>query len=101
MRQFAAFEMFDKTLHGGDEGDTPEGQFLMLSPITNMKDACFFILLRKQLNWVQVYHWISPISKSDYTLCIPYGIILLQKRIRKRFLGKMFKEIFFRRQYRH
>lgn len=84
---FAAYELYHPVLHGGSANDRPDGQCLMLWRITEMADICAAVLFGKRIGRVVPYEWTSPVTRSEYTLCTPLGIIILQREWRRRFLG--------------
>lgn len=86
---FVAYELFNKQLHGGEDGDIPEGHCLMLCRVSSLRDICFFVIVQKKIGLAYVYKWISPVTKSEYTLCVPKGIVVIQHRFRRRLAGRL------------
>lgn len=83
------YELFDTAKHGGSLEDTPIGHVLFHFRCVRS--------VRKPVGWVRLYHWISPVSRSEYTLCVPKGIITFQRSYRSRFLGRMHRRLEARR----
>lgn len=91
MKKYGLYERFDIQLHGGEIGDVPLNSFIFMVEVDNPNDLEFTLTRNIGMGIVTTYTWKSPISKSVYTLCAPNGIAILQRRIRKKFLGKYFR----------
>ena len=92
----AVYELYDPVLHGGEPGDVPEGQILLMYRIQNILDVAWFAIQQKHMGWVVPYTWKSPKSGSEYTLCTPFGIHILQRRVRQRFVARKARQLFHR-----
>jgi hypothetical protein len=93
---FAAYTAFNHIKHGGEPNDRPDNRYLYIMPIETIEDVTFAFLWGLHVGWVYRYEWTSPRSHSKYVLCIPKGIVILQRSIRKRFLTKRVKGLFYR-----
>ena len=93
---FAVYIAFDHTKHGGEPNDRPDNRYLYVMAVTSLADVTFALVWGLHVGWVYKYKWTSPQSSSEYTLCVPKGVVLLQRSIRKRFLARRLKGLFHR-----
>ena len=80
----AVYETFDPVIHGGPEGDRPDG-FCLYHFEVGKRHACG--PYRRSKTW-RVGHgfpfpWQSP-SGREYTIFLPRGIVAFQRIIRRR-----------------